>query len=92
MGDIKFKGEPYTWANNREGEGFIQERQDRFYASIDWMLHNDKAEVLHVLRQASNHSLIILISNPTRAKTGARFIFEASWTKALDSEELLQEV
>lgn len=30
MGDIKFRGEAYTWANNREGEGFIQERLDRF--------------------------------------------------------------
>lgn len=30
MGEIKFKGEPFTWANNLEGEGFIQERLDSF--------------------------------------------------------------
>lgn len=29
MGEIKYKGENYTWANNWEGEGFIQERLDR---------------------------------------------------------------
>lgn len=38
MGDIKFRGEAYTWANNREGEGFIQERLDRFCGSTKWML------------------------------------------------------
>lgn len=31
MGQIKFKGEPFTWVNNREGEGFIQERLDHFF-------------------------------------------------------------
>lgn len=33
MGDIRFKGLIYTWANNRVGEGFIQERLDRFFGS-----------------------------------------------------------
>lgn len=31
-------GDTYTWANNREGEGFMQERLDSFYGSIEWML------------------------------------------------------
>lgn len=26
MGDIRPKGESFTWVNNKEGEGFIQER------------------------------------------------------------------
>lgn len=29
MGNIKFKGEIRTWTNDREGEGFIQERLNR---------------------------------------------------------------
>ena len=33
MGELKFRGEPYTWANNRDVEGFIQERLDRFFGS-----------------------------------------------------------
>lgn len=33
MGDINYKGDTYTWANNREGEGFIQEMLDRFCGS-----------------------------------------------------------
>lgn len=37
MGDIKHRGEIYTWGNNREGEGFIQERLDRFFGSAKRM-------------------------------------------------------
>lgn len=50
MGDIKFKGESWTWGNNREREGFIQERLDRFFGSAAWLLQFDKAEVKHFLR------------------------------------------
>lgn len=25
MGDIKFRGESWTWTNNREGEGYIRD-------------------------------------------------------------------
>lgn len=87
MGDVKFSGEAYTWANNREGEGFIQERLDRFCGSPDWMLQRETAEVTHFLRQTSDHSLIVLDSKPRRKKTQARFIFEASWIKEQGCEE-----
>lgn len=33
MGEVKFRGASYTWANNREHEGFIHERLDRFFSS-----------------------------------------------------------
>lgn len=90
MGDIRYKGDTYTWANNREGKGFIQERLDRFCGSADWMILNDYVVVTHVLRQASDHSLLILDLKPQRVKTRARFIFYSSWTKEPESEELIQ--
>lgn len=43
MGDIKFRCESWMWSNNREREGFIQERFDRFFGSDEWLLHFDKA-------------------------------------------------
>lgn len=52
MGEVKFRGDGYTWANNRESEGFIQERLDRFFGLAKWLVHFDKASVQHILRQA----------------------------------------
>lgn len=91
MGEIKFKGEPFTWANNREGEGFIQERLDRFFGSKEWMLEKDTAEVKHYLKQASDHSCLILDTMPSRKKTNGRFIFASSWIKEPNSEQLVRE-
>lgn len=47
LGDIRFRGYPFTWANNRDGECFIQERLDRFLGSAEWMLQFDTTEVTH---------------------------------------------
>lgn len=54
MGELKFRGEPYTWANNRESECFIQKRLDGFFGSQEWMLHWNTTEVKHIARQASD--------------------------------------
>lgn len=92
MGDIKFKGDTYTWANNREGEGFIQKRLDRFFGSWAWMLQHDSAVVTHVKRQASDHSLLVLDSNLGRIKTRARFFIESRGIKDPEIEEFVWEV
>lgn len=31
IGNIRFRGHTFTWANNREEEGFIQEMLDKFF-------------------------------------------------------------
>lgn len=33
MGNIRYRGSTFTWANNRDSEGYIQERLDRFLGS-----------------------------------------------------------
>lgn len=92
MGDIKFKGESWTWSNNREGEGFIQEKLDRFLGSAEWLLHFDKVEVKHFLRQTSDHSLILLDFNLTRNKTQSRFIFDIRWTRKQETGGMIKEI
>lgn len=77
MGDIVYRGETFTWGNNREGEGFIRERLDRFCGSAEWMIQNEKAKVKHVLGQTSDHAMIFLDSHPERVKTKGRFIWKA---------------
>lgn len=73
MGDVKFRGDRYTWANNRESEEFIQERLDGFFGLAEWLVHFDKASVQHILRQASDHAMLLLDTKPLRNKTKSRF-------------------
>lgn len=91
-GDIGYRGETFTWDNNREEEGFIQERLDRFCGSAEWMIQNEKAEVKYVLRQTSDHALILLYSNPGRAKTKGRFIWDVKIRQEHECEEIVKEV
>lgn len=90
MRDINYKGRTFTWANNREGEGYIPERLDRFLGSANWMLLFDTAEVTHCLRQSSNNSLLVLDTKPQRVKTKARFIFDSRWTKLAECEDIIK--
>lgn len=48
MVEIIFLGREWTWANNRTGEGYVEEKLDRFFASPEWMYHNPNAVVTHV--------------------------------------------
>lgn len=64
MGEVKFKGRRWTWENNRQGEGYIEERIDMFFDSAEWLLEYDKAEVLHLRNQSSDHSMLVLDNNP----------------------------
>lgn len=92
MGEVKFRGDGYIWANNRESEGFIQERLDRFFGSTEWLVHFDKTSVQHILRQASDHAMLLLNTKPLRNKTKSRFIFEEKWTKMQKTTKLIKEV
>lgn len=60
MVEVRFRGKEWTWANNRAGEDFVEERLDRFFASPDWNLQFPKAVVHFIQKQASDHCLLIL--------------------------------
>lgn len=68
MGDIKFKRDAFTWANNREGKGYTHERLDGFFGLAGWIMHFDKTKVKHIFKHASDHYLLLLVSNPLRKK------------------------
>lgn len=79
MGEIQFRGRRWTWANNRKGEGFIEERLDMFFGSPEWMVNFDNAVVQHILNQASDHSILLLDSKPHMVRRKSRFIFDSRW-------------
>lgn len=91
IGEVKSREHPFTWANNRDGEGFIEEKLDKFFWSSEWMIQCDTAEVLHVSRQASDHSLLVLETMPKRTKTRSSFIFYSKWANMQGTKELVKE-
>lgn len=64
MGEVTFRGKRWTWANNRQGEGFVEERLYMFFGSAEWLSDFDKSEVQHILTQSSDHSMILLNTEP----------------------------
>lgn len=91
MGEVKFRGDPFTWVNNRDGEDFIQEKLDRFLGSAQLMVQCDTTKILHVTRQALDHSLLVLDTKPQRAKTRLWFIFYSKWAKMQGAEKLVND-
>lgn len=92
MKDIMFRGDPFIWANNREGKGFIQERLDKFCGSNEWILLNENVVVHHILRHTSGHAMILLDTKPVRTKTRGRFIWQERWGIEAEHEELMKEI
>lgn len=75
--DLGFVAYPFTWRNNREGEGYIQERLDQALASPSWcsMFANAKIEHLHAV--GSDHSALLLHLNYVENYGRAPFRFDA---------------
>lgn len=86
MGEIKLKGNLYL------GEGFIQERRDRFFGSLEYLIFLYAIVVTHVRRQTSNHALIVLDLNPQQSRSKTRFIFHSRWRQIQECEEIIKQV
>lgn len=82
-------GRPYTWANNRQGEGFLEEKLDRFFGAASWMIKNPRAKVIQVEKQSSDHSLLVLVAEPEIVKFKRRFYFDQTWLQWGDINEVV---
>lgn len=51
----------------------MDEKLDHFFASADWVLEFQSAQVLHLEKQSLNHSILVLNSNPKVTKYKRRF-------------------
>lgn len=64
MDEVNSVGGMYTWANNREGEGFVEEKLDKLFGASTWLLKHPRAKLIHEEKQTSDHKLLILDSDP----------------------------
>lgn len=90
MEDVLFKGRRWTWANNRVGKGFIEERLDMVFGSAEWLAENGKAEVQHFLKHSSDHAMVLLDSHPNPIRSKIRFIYDHRWSTVPGCREVVQ--
>lgn len=76
MKEIKFEGSEWTSANNRKGEGFVEEKLDRIFAFPEWFSSYPLAVVHRVYKQSSDHYLLRLEDKPTSRHFPKRFYFD----------------
>jgi len=92
--DLGFSGYEFTWDNRREGDEIIEERLDRFCASLEWSGLFPDAEVFHLDERLSDHLPLLLKLKkplPRRGRRGRRFMFENMWTLDEECVNIVQE-
>ncbi|XP_050241371.1 uncharacterized protein LOC126690300 [Quercus robur] len=91
MVDLGFSGSRFTWTNKRDAHVLIQERIDRFFVNIDWCTMYPEARVTHLTRCHSDHSPILLETNPTSwARQNRLFRFQSFWLSDSSFPQVVQ--
>ncbi|XP_027171734.1 uncharacterized protein LOC113771340 [Coffea eugenioides] len=88
--DIGFEGNPWTWSNNWEDVGEVKERLNRGLCCIDWSLVFDKANCKHIDTFASDHSILMIDTNPETRKRKKRFYFDKRWLKREGIQDVIR--
>ncbi|XP_027067675.1 uncharacterized protein [Coffea arabica] len=70
--DIGFEGHPWTWSNHWDNEGEVRQRLDRALGSMDWFHDFESAKCQHIETLASDHSMLLLDTNPGIGKKKKR--------------------
>lgn len=58
--DLEFKGAPYTWTNNLEGDVNVRERLDKAMATVEWRQMFPYAQVIHEALIGSDRCPLLL--------------------------------
>ncbi|KAL5710709.1 hypothetical protein ACHQM5_021240 [Ranunculus cassubicifolius] len=89
--DLGYKGNPFTWKNNRIGKNHIRERLDRVLATNSWFNIFPKASVSHLTTCKSDHNALVLDISGNPAITKRPFRFLSMWTSARECEDVVRE-
>ena len=79
--DLGFSSNQFTWAKGNWGKAAIKRRPDRAISSISWRLTFPKATVHHLGAVNSDHTPIVLDTNPQDTFAHRPFRFEAAWIR-----------
>ena len=59
LADLVFRGYWFTWRNGQYGAAFVEERLDRFVATLEWREMFPKATMHHLVVSYSDHDKIL---------------------------------
>ena len=90
--DLGFSGNSYKWASGRWGSSTIKRRLDRGIASILWRLAFPSVAMAHLGAFKSDHTPIILDTNPEDSFAHRPFKFEAAWIKDSGCNSIMEKV
>ena len=79
--DLGYSGVKYTWAKGRWGNATIKRRLDHGIANISWRLAYPKATLTHLGAIGSDHTPIVLDTNPQSSFAHRPFRFEVAWLR-----------
>lgn len=90
--DLGWTGNKYTWSNRREPNFLVEERLDRYVASLESEYLFTGARVSNITTVGSDHSPIIVdvirLSQVSKnVKWGKQFHFEEFWTEHPDCRD-----
>ena len=88
--DLGYFGNAFTWARGKWGSSAIKKRLDRGIASISWRLAFPKATVSHLGTIMSDHTPILLDTNPEDSFAHRPFRFEATWIRDNGYKEIIE--
>lgn len=77
--DLGFSGPRYTWSNLRVLGGLIQEHLDTCWSNSSWKIMFPNTAVRHLPRTQSDHSPVLLNTNPYISSFSKPFHFKSIW-------------
>ncbi|KAM1745805.1 hypothetical protein ACFX11_012502 [Malus domestica] len=86
--DLGYEGYPFTWRNYQEARP-IQLRLDRGLATSWWHDLYPDTTIRHVILEGSDHALLLLSTEKTKAWTGRKFSFDGRWSKLNKCRDLV---
>ncbi|GER54160.1 hypothetical protein STAS_31725 [Striga asiatica] len=89
MSLIQIKGYKFTWGNNREEEGYVEEVLDKAFGSLNWVGAHPQAKVTNIFRSSSDHRMLLLQSETNGQQMTDRFVFDKRWIQRNDITEVI---
>eukprot|EP00268_Persea_americana_P034025 TRINITY_DN33662_c0_g2_i1.p1 TRINITY_DN33662_c0_g2~~TRINITY_DN33662_c0_g2_i1.p1 ORF type:complete len:402 (-),score=60.83 TRINITY_DN33662_c0_g2_i1:2739-3944(-) len=89
--DLGFRGNSFTWANNRQGQAYVAARLDRAFTNSTWLDRFGDLMITHLPRLSSDHSPLILSHRIRSIPKNMPFKFEEMWLSHNSFKSLVEQ-